>query len=319
MTGAGSPAAAGTVGSGFTVTAGDLSFILKQIKIAERHVRSINGTEPTQGPNPHTTPTDPLYDPEYCASLVGPNTDQIPDALTSYGLRLVDGGCNNLVPQLQNAGGSTVNGDPATPGVIRPNFAAADKPFPRLTAAKFRDAEGRPRDLFGIGTDPTAGSSYKQKSGADVYDSQPRLISNLIVDQTSTNPAAVQAAGHPVRSQNGSIPSSVPCTSPGVPADCTPDHQTLFIPNVTTDVGLSPPYNAWFTFFGQFFDHGVDQTVKSGATVYVPLRADDPLVQFGQDGVAGNSDDVDINGGHAFMTLTRAQNQAGPDGVLLHC
>ena len=136
VTGAGSPAAAGTVGSGFTVTAGDLSFILKQIKIAERHVRSINGTEPTQGPNPHTSPTDPLYDPEYCASLVGPNTDQIPDALTSYGLRLVDGGCNNLVPQLQNAGGGTVNGDPATPGVIRPNFAAADKPFPRLDSRK---------------------------------------------------------------------------------------------------------------------------------------------------------------------------------------
>ena len=61
---------------------------------------------------------------------------------------------------------------------------------------------------------------------------------------------------------------------------------------MTTDVGLSPPYNAWFTFFGQFFDHGVDQTVKSGATVYVPLHADDPLVKFGPDGVAGNSDEV---------------------------
>src|SRR6476620_8899459 len=41
VTGAGSPASAGTVGSGFTVTASDLAFILKQIKIAERHVRSI--------------------------------------------------------------------------------------------------------------------------------------------------------------------------------------------------------------------------------------------------------------------------------------
>ncbi len=56
-----------------------------------------------------------------------------------------------------------------------------------------------------------------------------------------------------------------------------PSHQTLFIPNVTTDVGLSPPYNSLFTFFGQFFDHGVDQTVKSGGTVFVPLKADDPL------------------------------------------
>src|SRR6185369_9337607 len=73
VTMAGSPASAGTVGSGFTVTADDLSFILKQIKIAERHVRSIDNTEPTQGPNPHLNPTDPLYDHEYCSSLIGPN------------------------------------------------------------------------------------------------------------------------------------------------------------------------------------------------------------------------------------------------------
>ena len=41
--GAGVNAAAAPVGNGFTVTAGDLSFILKQIKIAERHSRSIDG------------------------------------------------------------------------------------------------------------------------------------------------------------------------------------------------------------------------------------------------------------------------------------
>src|SRR3954453_16991711 len=80
VTGASSPAPAGTVGSGFTVTAGDLSFILKQIKIAERHVRSINGTEPTQAPNPHTNPTDPLYDPEYCGSRGGTHRHPKPPA-----------------------------------------------------------------------------------------------------------------------------------------------------------------------------------------------------------------------------------------------
>ena len=53
-------------------------------------------------------------------------------------------------------------------------------------------------------------------------------------------------------------------------------HNTLFIPNVTTDVGLSPPYNSMFTLFGQFFDHGVDQTVKSGATVFVPAQGGRP-------------------------------------------
>src|SRR6185436_15191576 len=35
--------------------------------------------------------------------------------------------------------------------------------------------------------------------------------------------------------------------------DCVPGNQTLFIPNVTTDVGLSPPFNSLFTIFGQFF------------------------------------------------------------------
>src|SRR4029079_15809547 len=56
----GSPASAGTVGSGFTVTASDLAFILRQIKIAERHASSIAGTELTQGPNPHGLPNDPV-------------------------------------------------------------------------------------------------------------------------------------------------------------------------------------------------------------------------------------------------------------------
>ena len=108
-------------------------------------------------------------------------------------------------------------------------------------------------------------------------------ISNLIVDQTSTNPAAVAAAGFPVRTQ-GDV-GVVPCTSTrrrrdpnGTPNDCVPANQTLFIPNVTTDFGLSPPYNSLFTIFGQFFDHGLDKITNGGSgTVFVPLKADDPL------------------------------------------
>src|SRR3954451_6898312 len=264
------------VGSGFTVTPGDLQFILKQIKIAERH--SVTAT-----------PANP------CGTLVGPAPDQIPDALTSYGLRTVDGSCNNLLPG-------------------REKFAAADVPFPRLAGSPvFRTAEAAP-----AGFPPQPSSSYAQKKGF-VFDSQPRLISNLIVDQTSSNPAAVAAALRPVRTQRNP-PSAIPCTTdptpttPGVPAGCTPSHKTLFIPNVTTDVGLSPPYNSWFTFFGQFFDHGVDQTVKSGGTVFVPLRADDPLITLGPDGKPNTGDEVPP--GQQFMVLTRAQNQPGPDGIL---
>ncbi len=283
------------VGNGFVVTAGDLSFILKQIKIAERH--SVTQTASDQ-----------------CGTLVGPDPDQIPDRLTAYGLRTVDGSCNNLF-----AG--------------RETFATADQPFPRLATAKFRDAEASPSDFFGPGSGVIASNGgYQQKlSGNLVFDSEPRTVSNLIVDQTSTNPAAIAAAGAPVRSQQN--PGLFPCTTdpdpnavPPVDADpvgCVPSHQTLFIPNVTTDVGLSPPYNSMFTFFGQFFDHGVDQTVKSGGTVFVPLKADDPLITVGPDGIKGTNCGTataahcdEVPPGQQFMVLTRAQNQPGPDGKL---
>ena len=155
-----------------------------------------------------------------------------------------------------------------------------------------------------------------------MFDSEPRVVSNLIVDQTSTNPAAKAAAGIPVRTQGNE--GVTPCTTdpdpladPPVladPPDCTPTGQTLFIPNVTTDVGLSPPYNSLFTLFGQFFDHGVDQTVKGGGTVFVPLKADDPLITVGPDHKANTGDEVPPE--QAFMVLTRAQNQPGDDGVL---
>ncbi|MEA2322166.1 MAG: hypothetical protein QOD81_2016, partial [Solirubrobacteraceae bacterium] len=212
-------------GQGFTLNAGDLRFILKQIKIAEHHATTESGPG---------------------APLVGPGEFQIANPLLPYGLRTVDGSENNLQPG-QNT------------------FGAVDQTFPRLTQAEFRDAED---NVAGSGFPGPAGpTTYKSKTGT-VIDSQPRTISNLIVDQTSTNPAAVQAAGNPHRTFLGE--KVVPCTSenPNVPEGCTPAGQTLFIPNVTTDVGLSPPYNSWFTLFGQFFDHGVDLTAKSGGTVF---------------------------------------------------
>src|SRR3954447_14726666 len=108
------------VGSGFTVTPGDLMFILKQIKIAEHHAATL-------------TPANP------CGTLVGPGPDQIPDALTSYGLRTVDGSCNNLLPG-------------------REKFAAADVPFPRLAKPPlFKSAEPS-----APGFPPQASSSYAQ-------------------------------------------------------------------------------------------------------------------------------------------------------------
>ncbi|MBO9522821.1 MAG: Ig-like domain-containing protein [Nocardioidaceae bacterium] len=274
-------AVSNTVGAGFTVTTGDLDFILKQIKIAERH--SLTRTPDKPCSTLLNTPGDGI-----------PDTEQVPDILTSYGLRTVDGSCNNL-----KAGDAYLS--------------AADQPFPRLTTPRFRPAEDVPP-----GFGPPGPTSYAQKKG-NVFDSRPRTISNLIVDQTSTNPAAIAAAGFPVRSQGatGVTPCTIdptPADPNGTPDDCVPSHKTLFIPNVTTDVGLSPPYNSLFTFFGQFFDHGVDQTVKSGGTVFVPLKPDDPLITLGPDGKAGTGDEVTPD--KAFMVLTRAQNQPGPDGIL---
>src|SRR4051794_9176299 len=265
-----------SIGQGFTVTPSDLSYILKQIKIAENHVAN---TTPATGP---------------CGALLGTGPNQLASPLLSMGLRTVDGSCNNLVAGNEQIG-------------------AADQLFPRLATPVFSDAESNP-PLFG----PAAPSSYKQNTG-NVFDTRPRTISNLIVDQTSTNPAAIAAAGFPVRTQGN--PGTFPCViepddlagTPGSPVDCTPKFHTLFIPNVTTDVGLSPPYNSMFTLFGQFFDHGVDQTVKGGGTVFVPLKDDDPLVA-GKDHIFNNADDLPTN--QRFMVLTRAKNQPGPDGNL---
>src|SRR4029079_15726741 len=79
-------AAPAPVGQGFVVTPSDLAFILKQIKIAERHSRALARTEPTAPAHPH-----PDTDPMYCQSMVGTGPDQIPSRLLSFGLRAVDG------------------------------------------------------------------------------------------------------------------------------------------------------------------------------------------------------------------------------------
>ena len=82
------------------------------------------------------------------------------------------------------------------------------------------------------------------------------------------------------------------------------------IPNQSPDIGLSPGFNAWMTFFGQFFDHGLDLVTKGGnGTVYVPLQADDPLIA-GADGISAEL--LTIFPPHLqFMALTRATPMTG--------
>ncbi|WP_160108763.1 peroxidase family protein [Pseudomonas izuensis] len=258
-------------GEGLHMVRSDLNFILDQIKIAE-------------------------------ADAAGQDIlSLIPNIRAPLGLRAVDGSNNNLM---------NLNGNNHT------EYGAADNTFPRLGDPVFNPAEGAPAGFFGPGSPAIPGSSYAQNSGA-VFDSQPRTISNLIVDQTSHNPAAYATAYDP--GANGHLDFGVVgsgnddvlkdgvriVASPGLDGQfgTADDHDVYLFENTTADAGLSAPFNAWMTFFGQFFDHGLDLVTKGGSgTVYIPLQPDDPLY---------------VPGGHTnFMVLTRATNLPGADGVL---
>ncbi|HSV21873.1 MAG TPA: heme peroxidase, partial [Xanthobacteraceae bacterium] len=229
--------------------------------------------------------------------------DILPNVEVPYGLRTVDGTLNNIVP-------------------TQTEFGAADNTFPRLTDPVFRPADPVAFDPDGPGGqavgDPT---SYAQTSGV-VFDSQPRTISNLIVDQTANNPAAYATAFDPgpdgiLHTADDFLKDGVQIvTSPGLDGlfGTTDDRDVFFFPNVSPDVGLSAPFNPWFTFFGQFFDHGLDLVTKGGnGFVFIPLQADDPLIA-GADGIFGTADDLPAQ--QRFMVETRATMLPGPDGIL---
>jgi hypothetical protein len=239
----GGAAQAAPVGQGFELNDSDLRFILKQIRVAERHVAT-------------ATPDNP------CRTMIGGAADQIPSGPQAvelpWGLRTVDGSCNNLLPGQDKLG-------------------AADQTFRRLTTRQLRAAQD--------------GTTYNSPSSAMVIDRQPRVVSNLVVDQTKNNPAA--------RAATEMTPEEI--TAAG-------DREPLTIPNVAPDVGLSAPFNSVFTLFGQFFDHGLDLVTKGGNIVFMPLQADDPLIA-GDNGVFGDGDDLDPQ--LRFMVLTRTQDVNG--------
>ncbi|WFW11104.1 heme peroxidase [Citrobacter freundii] len=171
--------------------------------------------------------------------------DLVSSPLLPYGLRTVDGSWNSLLPGQEL-------------------YGSADQTMPRLTALNWQDAD--------------AMTSYIQLGGT-VIDADPRIISNLISDQTASNPAAQE-----VFDALSGVPGGGTITGEG---------NTLTIPNQSPDVGLSPAFNGWMTFFGQFFDHGLDLIPKGGnGIVFIPLQPDDPLY------VEGSQTN--------FMILTRA-------------
>ena len=104
----------------------------------------------------------------------------IPTYNLSFGLRTVDGSYNHLLPGQEYWG-------------------AADQQFPELVPAEFRtvmvDPPG-PAPLMPLtytpGVDPD-GAGTNAVAG-DIFDPEVRIISNLVVDQTLGNPAAILTA-----------------------------------------------------------------------------------------------------------------------------
>ena len=217
----------------------------------------------------------------------------------AFGLREVAGTNNSQVP-----GQST--------------FGSADQAFTQVAQQFFQTVTttdpftGLPHTYTYSTTVPGAASVFK----TNVVDPGPRTISNLISDISSANPAAL-AAAQDFGAQLGDG-YTVFSTNPNglyLPGATGVDTQNLFIGNVTPDAGLSAPFNNWMTFFGQFFDHGLDLITKGGnGTVYIPLQPDDPLVLLGPDGVAGTGDEI-VDPSLQFMALTRATDFKGVDGL----
>ena len=238
--GAGPPAA------GLHISVEDTQFALTQIQIAEKHAATTNaqctvaiGLTVANCATPGTTP-------------LGPNAGDIADPLLMQGLRQTDGRNNNLVTGFSVWNGRSYNPAPAPGNSV---WGSADQFFPVLTGLLWRSATfDNNNGLAG----PAGASALYSNRTANLVDSAPRTISNLISDQNASNPAAVTAAGgaNAVTGSDGSV----------------------LIPNQPPAGGAAAPYNGTFALFGQFFDHGLDLVDKdSGHYVRVNLALDDPL------------------------------------------
>jgi Ca2+-binding RTX toxin-like protein len=249
------PASAVARGADFTVTVSDLQFILQQIRIAESH-RAIEGPVSTDPTLSSVTPSTnvlangrALSDPRpgvgntTRAFAVTAASTRVLSPLLPEGLRQVDGRNNNLTG---NGFSSWMGFGYITPipNQGKSAWGAADMPFPRILGPVYR-------------------SGYENRSG-NVTDAAPRVISNLISDQSVLNPAARAAASCAVSGPNACVPS-------------TTDGVSLLIRNRATN-GVAAPYNGMFALFGQFFDHGLDLVGKSSTeSVKIPLATTDPL------------------------------------------
>ena len=293
-----------------TLVKNDLQFILNQIKIAEAHAAG----------------------GDLAALVAGYNgNDGLAQAhLLPYGLRTVDGSYNNLLPGREMWGAS----DQSFPGLFTPTYLNDADGDQMVFGMVDTNGDGIPDTpiLYNNNDYGNAGPNPGAMPGAGsgtVIDADPRLISNLVADQSLNNPAAIAAALQhagvapaelmAALSDITALHAAVKAAQGGDPTVLTAaqaaldlaladygvvmEGETIFLPNVSPDEGLSSPFNGWMTIFGQFFDHGLDLVAKGGnGTVYVPLSPDDPLY---------------VPGSHTnFMAMTRVTVDAGPDGRL---
>lgn len=264
------------------LTKHDLSFILKQIKISEAHAAGGDLAK--------------LVAEAGLDAGAVQNGTPLQAHLLPYGLRTVDGSYNNLLDGQERWGAS---GKPFTP-LVDPKY---------INEQDDQMAFGPSTVLNNNDYTPGAGSAL---GPGTVVDADPRLISNLIVDQTSNNPAAI-IVYEAMLAEGKNATRTQLLDSDGDPVVHTQrvlggsgeilanigDPVWIYtFENVSPDIGDSAPYNSLFTLFGQFFDHGLDLVAKGGAgTVYIPLSPDDPLY---------NPATPHTN----FMVMTRASRDA---------
>ncbi|MCY7280103.1 MAG: hypothetical protein LH610_04260 [Sphingomonas bacterium] len=298
----------------FVINAADLAYMLRQIKIAEAT---------SAGYTPAVAPVSIVQAIMNEYSVSAANAGQLP-----AGLRTVDGTFNNLL--------IAPTGTPGTPGYNpgTSEFGAADTLFPRLTTPVYNnDADG---DQIAFGP-PGSGAPVITNTNyavtGSVADADPRIISNLIVSMSVDNPAAVSTyLNNPLSLEafEAAHPGMTP-VAPGDPRLGTGPYLALtnadlqVILNQSPDIGLSPGFNSWMTYFGQFFDHGLDLVTKGASgTVYIPLQADDPLIA-GADGILLDNPATTVNEAAdnlpahlQFMALTRATQTLDANGVPQH-
>ncbi|MFM1887602.1 MAG: hypothetical protein RL026_2759 [Pseudomonadota bacterium] len=158
--------------------------------------------------------------------------------------------------------------------VFNPTWGAADQFFPRLTVANYGQAQG----TFTMGpqgqivVDPTA-TAYSVR-GVNLVDANPRLISNLVADQSVE---ALRELG---------LVTSNDATIAHAQAELAVQDDPLNL----TGARISPltgsvnplPFSGFMTLVGQFFDHGLDFVHKGqDGMVLIPLLPGDPLYQEG--------------------------------------